>query len=150
MRQNIDGFHTDAGSKNLIEIHGSFRGINCTNCAYQTNVENYSGFELLPKCPECNSLLKPTVVLFNESLPLDAVERYHEILRKGFDVVFSIGTSSQFPYIAEPFIQHYRIGYTTIEINPDITDLSRYATYHLQMSAGDALTKIWQELTKEP
>jgi len=58
------------------------------------------------------------VVLFGEMLPMHAVNRLYEELEQGFDLVFSIGTTSVFPYIAGPVMEAKRIGIPTVEINP--------------------------------
>ena len=145
LTQNIDGFHKDAGSKNLIEMHGSFRHISCTQCAYEADVASYENFDNPPLCPDCQNIIRPSVVLFGEQLPGDALEIYSRELSRGFDLVFSIGTSSRFPYITDPVYHHYRAAKTTIEINPESTDVSRYTHYQIRQSAADALTAIWKE-----
>jgi NAD-dependent deacetylase len=146
LTQNIDSFHTDAGSKNIIEIHGSFRDILCTNCDYQAEIENYESLECPPLCPLCQAHIRPGIVLFGEQLPFKALQDYGIEISSGFDMVFSIGTSSRFPYITDPVLAHYQAANTTIEINPEPTEISRYTHFQLRMSAADALNKIWKEL----
>jgi len=71
--QNIDALHHKAGSKNVIEMHGTLRTLSCTQCFQQAEAKNYlEAFVVrgaLPRCPECNGLLKPDVILFGEQLP---------------------------------------------------------------------------------
>jgi NAD-dependent SIR2 family protein deacetylase len=77
-----------------------------------------SGREIPPRCPACGGVLRPKVVLFGEALPEDELERFIIALQEGFDIVFSIGTSSVFPYIVQPVVYAASAGIPTVEINP--------------------------------
>ena len=79
-------------------------------------------------------------------LPGEKTERLYEELRTGFDMVFSIGTSSVFPYIQEPVIAANRMGTPTIEINPDETVISGQVDYRLDLGAAAAMDAIWTRL----
>jgi len=74
--QNIDALHHKAGSKNVIEMHGTLRTLSCTQCFRKAEAKDYlkSFVEQgqLPRCPVCNGLLKPDVILFGEQLPQKA------------------------------------------------------------------------------
>lgn len=71
--QNIDLLHQRAGSKNVLEVHGSFRSLTCTHCHTKYLSDDYIDAYLeqgkIPYCPECNSIMKPNLVLFGEQLP---------------------------------------------------------------------------------
>jgi NAD-dependent deacetylase len=97
LTQNVDGLHLRAGSKNVIDIHGDVHHLLCTGCENRATVEDYSHLAPLPLCPDCGEALRPDVVLFGELLPLSKVETLERELLRGFDVVFSIGTTSVFP-----------------------------------------------------
>ncbi len=145
LTQNVDGFHRAAGSENVIEIHGNSRELHCTVCPWETHVESYGEITALPpRCPECDAVVRPRVVLFEEMLPEAATKRLFVEQARGFDMVFSIGTSSLFPYIVQPVLDAHRKGAPTVEINPDQTDLSDIVTYKLASGARDALTALWQ------
>ena len=144
LTQNVDGFHKQAGSKNIIDIHGDIHDLICTRCHYQDRVENYSGLSIPPKCPGCGAVVRPQVVLFGEMLPEAKVQTMLGQAQYGFDVVFSIGTSSLFPYISEPVVQAAQLGIPTVEINPDITDLSKMVQIKIAAGAAEALNEIWQ------
>lgn len=144
LTQNVDGFHRHAGSRNLIEIHGDIHDLNCQHCDYETTVADYSGLEIPPPCPGCGAILRPRVVLFGEMLPSDAVERLYDELSRGFDMVFSIGTTSVFPYIAQPVIEASQLGIPTVEINPTPTEVTPYVDFKLTAGAAASLTSIWQ------
>lgn len=145
LTQNVDGFHTLAGSRNVIDIHGDLRALACTSCAYQTRVEGYSGLaQPVPLCPQCGGVIRPEVVLFGEMLPDAKVARLEHELLAGFDMVFSVGTSSLFPYIVEPVVRARFDGTPTVEINPGTTDISRMVAHKLSAGAAEALDAIWQ------
>lgn len=146
LTQNIDGFHRKAGSANLIEIHGKVEQLYCTSCEVVEQVRDYSHLMGVPTCKHCGSLIRPDVVLFGEMLPMQAVECLQGELEKGFDLIFSVGTTSVFPYIAQPVLQARFLGAKTIEINPGDTEVSAYVDYRLRMGASEALAKIWQTM----
>ncbi|MFH1355307.1 MAG: Sir2 family NAD-dependent protein deacetylase [Candidatus Omnitrophota bacterium] len=99
LTQNIDGFHRQAGSKNLIEIHGDIHRIFCEKCGWMRQICDFTQISIPPYCPECNKIARPKVVFFGEMLPQEEIETLDRELKKGFDVYFSIGTTSVFPYI---------------------------------------------------
>jgi NAD-dependent deacetylase len=74
--QNIDALHQKAGSKNVIEMHGSMRTLTCTRCYHQVESAPYLlplvAEGRIPHCPKCDSVLKPDVILFGEQLPQKA------------------------------------------------------------------------------
>lgn len=144
LTQNIDGFHRDAGSRNLIEIHGDIHDLLCTRCNYAATVPDYSGLEMPPSCPRCHALVRPRVVLFGEALPSPEIQHLYAELEQGFDLVFSIGTTSVFPYIAGPVAQASQIGTPTVEINPGQTNVSRFVDYKLTSGAAVSLRAIHQ------
>jgi len=83
--QNIDLLHGRAGSKEVVEVHGSIRTATCPGCGERYPLEQV--LELLddadaPACPACGAILKPDVVFFGELLPPDAIERAYELSRR--------------------------------------------------------------------
>lgn len=140
--QNVDGLHRQAGSGEVIEIHGNLQELMCTGCAFEESVDDLSGHQLPPLCPACGSVLRPKVVLFGEALPAAALDRFLDALDGGFDMVFTIGTSGVFPYIAEPVVWAAQNGIATVEINPLQTRLSAVVDYHLPLGAAEAMTAI--------
>lgn len=146
LTQNVDGFHGAAGSKNLIEMHGNVHYLVCTGCTRRQMVEDYSHLEVPPYCTECGKLIRPEVVLFGEQLPAQALADLFRELQTGFDVVFTVGTTSAFAYIAEPVHAASAQGKPTVEINPGDSEVSELVDYRLRCGAKDALEAIWQAL----
>lgn len=146
LTQNIDGLHRAAGSKDVIEIHGSVHQLHCTRCDFATTVPNYQKLDIPPVCPECGAILRPDVVLFGEALPDGAIPRLIDCLESGIDLIFSIGTTSVFPYIAEPVVFGQRHGIPTVEINPGESRVSHLVDIKLPIGAAAAFQFIrhWQ------
>lgn len=148
LTQNIDGFHLAAGSRNVIEIHGTMRRIRCVQCQAGEPLDDYSQLKLPPRCPYCGGLQRPDVVLFDEFLPSAAITTLDRELQRGFDLFLSIGTSSGFPYILQPIMRARSQGLPAIEINPAAeTEISRLVTVHLPLRAAAALELIARELS---
>ena len=140
--QNIDGFHKDSGSDQVIELHGNLRELRCIKCESEYTFEIVNIADLPPFCSVCGGLIRPRVVLFGEMLPLSALAKYQAALARGFDVIIAIGTTAGFPYIQEPVIEFSRAGGTTVEINPDTTILSQHVSFRIPLSAAEALKCI--------
>lgn len=140
--QNVDGFHVEAGSRDVIEIHGRLRELRCTSCGARAARPDFDGLELPPRCADCRGVLRPDVVLFGEMLPVRAVARYELALRQGFDAVFAVGTTAGFPYVYDPVASSARAGIPTIEINPDRTALSSLVSHRFECGAVAALRAI--------
>ena len=146
LTQNIDGFHTAAGSKNVIEIHGNMHILRCMSCAVEKYVDDFSEMPIPPVCDDCGNDMRPAVVLFEEQLPSDALGELTRQIEKPFDVVISIGTSSYFPYISQPVYYGKQQGALTIEINPSDTPISDVVDVKLSTGAADVLDEIWNQV----
>ncbi len=146
LTQNIDGFHKAAGSQNLIEIHGNLDQVHCMRCPTWTPTNMVQFDSLPPRCSSCQGVLRPQVVLFGEMLPTEAIQHLEKELAQGFDAVFSIGTTSVFPYIQAPVRAAAASGNVTVEINPDRTVLSDLFDFKLNLPAGKALDAIWRAI----
>lgn len=142
LTQNVDGLHADAGSRDVVEIHGNLRSLGCTRCTWRERVRDYAALAALPRCPRCDAVVRPDVVLFGEALPARAIDRLRDEVARGFDVVFSIGTTSVFPYIAAPMLLARSWGAEAIEINPGDTAVSHAATIRLRAGAAASLDAI--------
>ena len=144
LTQNIDGLHIKAGSSNVIEIHGTLDERFCAHCGTPADAGDRT---VPPRCGRCGEIVRPKVVLFGEMLPEEAMSRLYDELARGFDMVFVIGTTAVFPYIAEPVLRAVRAGIPTIEINPARTRLSDVVQYYLALRAVEAMPRIQRELS---
>jgi NAD-dependent deacetylase len=145
LTQNIDGYHRAAGSpmERVIEIHGELAPLYCQSCgAVDAELAEHLSRPLPPRCKQCAGVLRPPVVLFEEMLPEQAIDTLYSEVRKGFEVVISIGTSASFPYIVEPLLRARQAGGFTAEINPQRTDLSGRVDVYLPGRALDVLPKL--------
>ena len=147
LTQNIDGFHHAAGSKNVIDIHGDMHNIRCEGCGWKTRVENYDGLSIPPFCPKCGSIARPDVVFFGEMLQSHQVDLMEREVGQPFDIYFSIGTTSVFPYIKHPMALASHLQRPTVEINPDKTEISNWIDIKIPLGAADALDAIWKEFS---
>jgi len=144
LTQNVDGLHRAAGSTHIIDIHGDVRNLMCTRsaCDYRETVKTFAGLSCPPRCPTCDAVVRPDVVLFGEMLPTAKVEVLQREMMRGFDAVISVGTSSLFPYISQPVALARRRGELTVEINPGKTHLSGVVDFHIEAPATVALEAI--------
>ena len=144
LTQNVDGLHQRAGSRNVLDVHGNLHELQCTRCGCQTTTPDYAHLSLPPRCEECGGVIRPRVVLFGEELPSEKLGRLWDELATGFDVIFSIGTSSLFEYIIEPVRVGQARGIPTVEINPETTAVSSIVDFKIRGSAGAVLDLIWE------
>lgn len=145
LTQNIDGFHQMAGSHNVIDIHGDMHKLLCTGCGWRNRVSDYSKIQIPPVCPSCSKVVRPEVVFFGELLPEEKLLVLSQQLNLGFDIYFSIGTTSVFSYIQQPILEAKRMGLPTVEINPSQTELSQLVDIKLPLRAKEAMGIIWEE-----
>ncbi len=94
--QNIDVLHQKAGSKNVIEMHGSLRTLSCTQCFHQFDstlfLKPFVEEGVIPHCTDCGAILKPDVILFGEQLPQKAWLKAQKSARK-CDLMLIVGSS---------------------------------------------------------
>lgn len=136
--QNIDGLHQKAGSKNVLELHGTIYKNHCIKCGKEYSAEYVFNSEDIPRC-ECGSIIKPNVVLYGEMLPEDFVlaEKYISEC----DLLIVAGTS----LIVEPaasLINYFR-GKNLVIINNDETPYDKRAT----LIINEDLTNVFKLLS---
>ena len=138
--QNIDGLHQMAGSRNVIELHGSGRHVRCTQCRYYDSL-TMAMLTTLPRCPKCDAILRPDVVWFGEGLPPGAMGAAVEACR-ACDVFMTVGTSAVV-YPAAGLIQvAAQSGARTIEVNLEATQASGIMDLALHGPAGVVLPQL--------
>jgi NAD-dependent deacetylase len=143
LTQNVDGLHRRAGSRQVIDIHGDLHVLICTRCDYREEADDFAHLEMPPACPRCGAVVRPDVVLFGEELPVEKLALLHLETGRGFDLVFSVGTTSVFPYIAKPILRARSAGIPTVEINPGRTEVSDVVDLKVAAGAALALGTLW-------
>lgn len=143
--QNIDGLHKKAGSKHVIEIHGSLREIYCLTCGKEYRAPHIPDGP--PPYCSCGGILKPNTVLFGEQLPLDALAKAQEESIR-CKIMLLVGTSAVVqPAASLPFLAKQN-GAQIIEIN--IEKAFPDADYFIMEKAGTSLPMIVKETKKIP
>lgn len=142
--QNIDCLHTKAGSKNVIEFHGSGENLVCLKCDHKANMADYEADRLAHKPPicKCGAVMKPSIIFFGEAIPTDALHDSSRFTEQA-DVVLVVGTSAVvYPAAAIP-MQAKRHGAFIIECNLEETGLSSGITdVFLKGKAGETLPAL--------
>lgn len=116
--QNIDGLHARAGTRNLVEFHGTCSTMVCMQCGNIVNSDDSDFKKLPPVCSHCQSVLKPNFVFFGESIPHSAYDTAMRWMQK-CDLLMVIGTSGiVFPAASIPQVATMH-GAKIIIINPD-------------------------------
>ena len=139
--QNVDNLHQQAGSTDVIELHGNLARTKCFDNEH--NVSAWDDEETPPLCPHCRSFLRPDVVWFGEQLPQRALQQAIAAASQ-CDLFFSIGTSALvYPAAALPH-EAERKGIPIVEINPDKTPLTGAANFVSKGSAADMLPELVQ------
>ncbi|MFL0195645.1 NAD-dependent protein deacylase [Clostridium sp. WILCCON 0269] len=138
--QNIDGLHQMAGSNNVLELHGSIHRNYCTKCNKFFDLDYViESPELIPKCNKCNGLVKPDVVLYEESLDTDVLNKSVEYVSKA-DILI-VGGTSLVVYPAAGLVDHFN-GSTLVLINKSTTPYDNKANIVIHDSIGKVLKSI--------
>lgn len=136
--QNIDGLHQAAGSKEVLELHGSVHRNYCMKCGKFHGLEAIQNSEGIPRC-ECGGIIKPDVVLYEEGLEHHTIERSISFIRNA-DVLI-IGGTSLTVYPAAGLIDYYR-GKKLVLINKSVTTKDSQADLVISDSIGAVLGTV--------
>ncbi len=141
--QNVDGLHQEAGSRNVIEVHGSLWRTKCTNCGNLSI--NREKLDNHPKCNLCNGLLRPDVIWFGESLDEDVVLKAFNTIFAS-EMVIIVGTSGVVYPAAQFGSTAKDNGSYLVEINLDETPNSDQMDISIRGKAGEILPSIVKRL----
>lgn len=136
--QNIDGLHQKAGSKSVFELHGSVLRNYCTKCRKFYSAEFIRDSRDIPKC-SCGGIVKPDVVLYEEGLDQDTVEKSIMAIRSA-DLLIVAGTSLTV-YPAAGLLRYYR-GNRLVLINRDATPFDDEADLVIHDSLGNVFSQL--------
>ena len=140
--QNIDNLHQMAGSKNVLELHGSVYRNYCTKCGRSYDFAYMKNSAGVPKCEACQGTIKPDVVLYGEGLDNDTITRSVKAISDAQALI--IGGTSLAVYPAAGLIDYFR-GEKLIVINKDPTPRDRQADLVISQPIGEVFSQIQVE-----
>lgn len=142
--QNVDGLHRLAGSRRLIELHGSVWRMRCVHDCHPAWEERTHPLPAIPpRCPWCGALARPDVVWFGEPLPGDSLEAAFRAARR-CQLMLVVGTSAVVqPAASLPLLARQNGAYV-VEINPQPTPLSDLVHEAIRQPAAVALPQWWR------
>jgi len=154
--QNVDALHEKAGTKNLLEYHGSVLKLRCASCGLRFSRHEFDleklrqEDQLPPRCPKCLGVIKSDGVAFGEPIPSDVA---HQSLEEAWkcDLMLICGTSAVvYPFANLPRVARQRGEVTIIEVNAEPTSLTeeRISDYLIQGKTGEILPRIVEEAKK--
>ena len=143
--QNIDMLHTRAGSRHVIEMHGSLRETTCINCfrVYDSMpfIEPFLDTGEIPRCPECGGVLKPNVILFGEQLPAQELMAAQQAAAR-CDVMLVAGSSLEVAPACDLPIKAQQHGAVVVLINLEKTPVDFAAQIVIHDDVAAALPQI--------
>jgi len=159
--QNVDGLHQQAGSTNVIEIHGNGRDVICRSCFYKgkkldrdnigKSLSAYKSFNWVldsykqgkcPVCPDCGGRLRPDIVPFGGDLDFSKIDTMRAFVEKGVDLMFCVGTRATFPYIQHPINRAYAKDAVVLNVNPQ----KLYLDYAYPVETGMGSDEFFEKL----
>ncbi len=152
--QNVDALHEKAGTKNLLEYHGSSAKLRCISCNLRFRRDEFDLEKLIqedqlpPHCPKCGGIIKSDGVSFGEPIPSHVAQQSLEEAWK-CDLMLICGTSAVvYPFANLPRIARQRGATTIIEVNTEPTSLTEegISDYLIQGKTGEILPRIVEEV----
>ncbi len=138
--QNIDGLHQMAGSKNVIELHGSIHRNFCTNCHKGFDLDYILNYDdIIPRCSNCGAIIKPDVVLYEEGLDNSLIMKAVDYISNA-DILI-VGGTSLVVYPAAGLIKYYQ-GDKLVLINKSSTPYDNKSSLVIKDSIGETLQKV--------
>lgn len=136
--QNIDSLHQAAGSKEVLELHGTVMKNYCEKCGKRYGVEAVTQSAGIPKC-ECGGMIRPDVVLYEEGLDMDVMESAIQYIRKA-DVLI-VGGTSLVVYPAAGLIRYY-CGDKLVLVNLSETSQDSFANLVIHRKIGEVFSEL--------
>jgi NAD-dependent deacetylase len=143
--QNVDRLHQDAGSRRVLEVHGSIRSASCLDCGHREDFDRVVELLPVPTCADCGGVLKPDVVMFGELLPSGAMEQA-SWLAQSAGLMLVVGSSLEvYPVAGLPEDTRQAGGRLAI-VNRGATPYDRRADLKIDASAADMLAAVAEQL----
>jgi NAD-dependent protein deacetylase/lipoamidase len=146
--QNIDLLHERAGSRDVVEVHGSIRTSSCGRCGARYGVEDVVKLladESAPRCTSCGEVLKPDVVFFGELLPPAAIDRAYELARSA-GLLLVVGSALEVWPVSQLPGETLRSGGQVAIVNKGPTSFDERAILKIEGGAGETLAALVREL----
>jgi NAD-dependent deacetylase len=142
--QNVDGLHGRAGSRAVVEVHGSIRSAGCLECGEHVPLEDVVA--ALPKapaplCPRCGAVLKPDVVMFGEAIPAASIDRAVDLVR-GAGLLLVVGSSLEVHPVAGLPAEAVSGGGALAIVNRGRTRFDHLASVRIDGGAGETLSAL--------
>ena len=137
--QNIDGLHQAAGSKNVLELHGSVLRNYCESCGKSFPVKYVLEADGVPHCDACGGRVKPDVVLYEENLDMDVMEAAVNYISRADMLI--IGGTSLVVYPAAGLLRYYQ-GHKLVLVNKSNTSYDSRADLVINENIGEVFSQI--------
>jgi NAD-dependent deacetylase len=139
--QNVDRLHELAGSRHVIEVHGSLRTCSCLACGHREEFERVLELLPVPECERCGAVLKPDVVMFGELMPEVELERASELARAAA-LLLVVGSSLEVYPVAGLPEEALGAGARLAIVNRGPTPYDRRADLLIDAPAGETLAAV--------
>ena len=147
--QNIDRLHERAGSRALVEVHGSIGTSSCLDCGTVVPFDEVVQLLPVPRCPSCEWILKPDVVMFGDLLPEEAIARATRLAAQA-QLLLVVGSSLEvFPVAGLP-LETLATGGTLAIVNRGETQFDSRASVAIDAGAGETLRALAAALPERP
>ncbi len=148
--QNIDSLHQTSGAHEVLELHGHFREATCVRCYRSVPSETLMPAVLsgnVPRCPDCDGVMKPNAILFGEQLPIQVFNAAIAHIRRA-DVLLVVGSSLEVVPAAQLPLEVHERGGRLIIVNLTPTYVDKLAEVVIHADVTDVLPRIAQGVTK--
>ena len=139
--QNVDRLHERAGTRELVEVHGSIRTASCLDCGETVPSEEVVRMLPLPRCPQCGRVLKPDVVMFGELLDEETMARASELAAEA-RLLLVVGSSLEVYPVAWLPAETLAAGGSLAIVNRDETQYDGRASVRIAAGAGEILREV--------
>ena len=139
--QNVDGLHARAGSQRVVEVHGSIRTASCSECGTTVSSEDAIALLPRPRCPRCDAVLKPDIVMFGELLPEAAIDRAIRLASEA-SLMLVVGSSLEVYPVAGLPLETLAAGGRLAIVNRGATQFDERADAVIDDSAGATLAAL--------
>jgi NAD-dependent deacetylase len=139
--QNVDGLHQRAGSRDVVQVHGSLHEAQCLACGVRMPIGDAIASLPVPACPDCGEVLKPGVVMFGELLPVEALERAQQLAAEA-GLLLVVGSSLEVQPVAGLPGETLAAGGALALVNRGETPWDSRAELVLDAGAGETLRAV--------